>query len=63
MKLLRFIAAALLAAALFFPALGCGENGPAEKAGKKLDKAVEQTKEKAGEMWEDAKDKAKDLSE
>ncbi|ABB37117.1 hypothetical protein Dde_0316 [Oleidesulfovibrio alaskensis G20] len=34
---------------------GCSEEGPAEKAGKKIDQAVEQ----AGEQMQDLKDKAK----
>ena len=69
MRFERMLVALALVAALFFGA-GCSEPGPAEKAGKAFDDAVEKiqhgdegTLEKAGrkmdEALEEAEDKAK----
>jgi predicted small lipoprotein YifL len=44
---------------LLVPLWGCGEEGPMEKAGKKMDQATED----AADAAEDAADKAKELFE
>jgi hypothetical protein len=45
--------------ALCFALAGCEKEGPAEKAGKKIDKVIE----KAGEKAEEAGDKVKEATE
>ncbi|MDK2957720.1 MAG: hypothetical protein PWQ57_3218 [Desulfovibrionales bacterium] len=57
----RMFAVALLAATLLLPAFGCEKEGPAEKAGEKIDQAVDHAKQEAGKAWDDVKDKAKEL--
>lgn len=56
----RKLAAILAAATLAALCLGC-EEGPAEKAGKKIDKFGRDVKEKAGDLVDSAKDKTGDL--
>jgi hypothetical protein len=46
MSLRRSIAGFLLLALPLAPMLGCREEGPAEKTGKKIDKAVDDLKDK-----------------
>ncbi|MFZ5493392.1 MAG: hypothetical protein ACOY6E_12945 [Pseudomonadota bacterium] len=62
----------VLSAVACFALAGCGEKGPAEKAGEQIDKAVEQTKdavqdagqqgpaEKAGEAIDEKTDEMKE---
>lgn len=47
-----------IALALLIGLWGCAEEGPAEKAGKKIDKAVEQ----AGEQMDKAAQKVRDIA-
>lgn len=47
----------LLSGALLLGAAGCSEPGPAEKAGKALDEAVEDAGDKTEEAAEDAEKK------
>jgi hypothetical protein len=58
MKLAKTVSAALFVSALLIVLSGCQkQEGPAEKAGKEIDKAVEKTGqqlEKAGEAIQDA---------
>ncbi|HSO19379.1 MAG TPA: hypothetical protein VLT88_07980 [Desulfosarcina sp.] len=51
-KLSRWIVAALLLAALGIVQVGCEQEGPAERAGEKIDQAVEE----AGDKVEKATD-------
>ena len=41
-----------LIATLTLPLMGCKEEGPAEKAGKQIDQAYEDAKEKANKLFE-----------
>jgi len=58
MKLVRTLGAALIMSALLVPLFGCEQQGgPAERAGKSLDKALDKTGEqveKAGDSIQDA---------
>jgi len=58
MKLVKIVSAALVMSALLFALPGCQKHeGPAEHAGKEVDKAVEKTGqqlEKAGDNIQDA---------
>ncbi|SKA76713.1 hypothetical protein [Desulfobaculum bizertense] len=47
MKLMRTLFVACCAALLVFAAVGCEKEGPAEKAGKKVDQAVESMQKEA----------------
>ena len=58
MKLTKSGAAAVAAAVLIAMLGGCQKEGPAERAGKQVDKAVD----KAGEQIEKAGDKIKDAA-
>lgn len=42
---------------------GCGEEGPAEKAGKKIDEAMDSAKDKMDEMSDQAKDAYEDMKD
>jgi len=55
-KLIRGITAALMVLILIVGLSGCKKEGPAEKAGKKVDKTIEQ----AGEQIEKAGEKVKE---
>jgi len=58
----KSVAAVLVVGFLFAVLSGCGKEGPAERAGKAMDKAVEnagQQIEKAGEKIQDAAKDAK----
>ena len=62
MKSNKTLAAALAAAVLIAGLSGCQKQGPAERAGKAVDKAVDKTGqqiEKAGEKIQDAAKDAK----
>ena len=62
MKSNKTLAAALAAAVLIAGLSGCQKQGPAERAGKQIDKAVDKTGEqieKAGEKIQDAAKDAK----
>jgi uncharacterized protein YjbJ (UPF0337 family) len=72
-RMIRVLGIVLLLMGVAFVGVGCEREGPVEKAGKKVDQAVEDAKdklhpegpvEKAGkkvdQAVEDAKDKAKD---
>lgn len=59
MKSTKSVAAALAAVVLIAGLGGCQKEGPAERAGKQVDKAVD----KAGEQIEKAGDKIKDAAE
>jgi outer membrane lipoprotein-sorting protein len=50
--MLRKIAVLLMVVALAMPLAACQEEGPAEKAGKKLDEAVDTATDKAKELFE-----------
>ena len=56
MKASRGIVVAMALSALFTGLVGCRKEGPAERAGKEIDK----TAEKAGQQVEKAGDKIKD---
>lgn len=56
MKWMKTIVAALCLLSVMAVAAGCENEGPAEKAGKKIDRAVED----AGDAIEDAGDKIED---
>lgn len=49
---MKRIVTLLLIATLTLPLMGCKEEGSAEKAGKKIDQAVEDAKEKANKLFE-----------
>jgi hypothetical protein len=49
--------------ALIGSAGACHHEGPAERAGKKVDETVEKAQEKAHDAAEKAKDKAQDLED
>jgi hypothetical protein len=55
-KFVRSITTVLMALVLMVGLSGCTKEGPAEKAGKKVDKTIE----KAGEQIEKAGEKVKD---
>ena len=68
MKKAKNIHAAALALALTLSAAGCGKSeqgteGPAEKAGAKLGKAIDQATEKAGEAMQKAGETLKDAGQ
>ncbi len=46
-----------------FAFTACESKGPAEKAGEKIDQAVEETSDKAKEATEAVKDKAEEVGE
>jgi hypothetical protein len=57
LKLRETVSVALIMGALLFAVAGCEKPGPAEQAGKQVDKAVErvgQQVEKAGDAIQDA---------
>ncbi|MFA5628257.1 MAG: hypothetical protein WCX90_10810 [Thiohalomonadaceae bacterium] len=58
MKPVQIVSAILVASALFLALPGCGEKGPAEKAGKSIDEAVEKTGEQIEKTGAAIKDKA-----
>lgn len=71
----HWAAVALAAGALALPLGGCGQEGPAERAGEKIDDAVESAQEgvedavnppgpaeRAGEKIDEAVDEAKDMA-
>ena len=53
----------MLLVAVVTLAVGCSEKGPAEKAGAKIDAAVENAKEKAGEAMEEAGEKVEEAGD
>jgi predicted small lipoprotein YifL len=57
-KLVRSVITALMILFLMAGLSGCTKEGPAEKAGKKIDKAIE----KAGEQIEKAGEKVQDAA-
>jgi len=59
MKLWKKAVVVLCLLALTIPVFGCSEEGPMEKAGKKMDQAVED----ASDTAHDAADKAKKMFE
>ena len=59
MKLWKKMIVVLCLLAMMVPAFGCSEEGPMEKAGKKLDQAAED----ASDAAQDAADKAKKIFE
>lgn len=70
MRMMSRLAVLLMIAAFSLGLAGCGEEGSAEKAGRKIDNAIEQFKEDAkdaGEKFsddlEEAKEKAKKAME
>ena len=63
MKHVKVFGAALLATAMFVALPGCQkQEGPAERAGKTVDKAIDQAGEKMEEAGKDIQDAAKDAS-
>ena len=56
-KLTNILCAAGLTVSMMFLLSGCEKEGPAEKAGKKIDQAVEQTKENLQDAKETVEDK------
>jgi hypothetical protein len=54
MKLMKQLLVIGCLLAFMLPAFGCSEDGPAEKAGKKLDQTMEQAKEAAQKLSDDA---------
>jgi len=56
MKVARRIVAVMVLGALFTGVVGCHKEGPAERAGKEIDKSADQ----AGHQLEKAGDKIKD---
>ena len=68
MKTFKGISLGALAVALLLSAGGCGKSdqkteGPAEKAGAKLGKAIDQASEKAGEAMEKAGEALKEAGQ
>ncbi|WP_320173851.1 YtxH domain-containing protein [Maridesulfovibrio sp.] len=61
MSWLKKMAYVLCLVALLGAVSGCGEEGPAEKAGKKIDEAMDQAKDKMDDMGDDAKSAFDDL--
>jgi hypothetical protein len=62
MRFGKTVSAALIASALLLPLVGCQKEGPAERAGKEVDEAVDKAGEqveKAGEAIQDAAKDAK----
>ncbi|WP_319763520.1 YtxH domain-containing protein [Maridesulfovibrio sp.] len=63
MNWLKKIAYLLCLVALLGAFSACSDEGPAEKAGKKIDEAMDQAKDKMDDMGEDAKSAFDDLKE
>ncbi len=63
MKPGKSLAMLMLAAAVGFGLSACEKKGPAERAGEKIDKAVEEAAEKAGETGKKIGDAAKETAE
>lgn len=51
MRVTSLVLAVCLTGLLLLGAVGCSEEGPAEKAGKKIDEAMDSAKEKANEIF------------
>ena len=60
-KLTSVLITLLLAFSMLIGMMGCEKEGDFEKAGKKVDKAVEETKEKAGDVADKAVEKTEEL--
>lgn len=58
-QLLKNLCISVFAAGLLLITTGCEKEGPAEKAGEKIDQAVEETKENLNEARETVEDKIK----
>lgn len=52
MKFTKFIVIAMMICSLMFGMIACSEEGPAEKAGKKIDKAVDDAKDSVKKVFE-----------
>ncbi|UZP67330.1 transport-associated protein [Desulfovibrio mangrovi] len=52
MTFARLLLVAMLMLSLALPLAGCKEEGPAEKAGKKIDEAMDSAKEGAKKLFE-----------
>ena len=61
--LLRKIISTSIFILLVFAPVACEQEGPAERAGKKIDEALEDTAEKIEETGETIKEKAKEAKE
>ena len=59
MKYIKHITTVISAVLMMFTLVACDQQGPAEKAGEKIDNAAE----KAADTMEKAKDKVKDTAE
>jgi len=59
-KFVQTFITALITIVLIFGLYGCTKEGPAEKAGKKIDKAVEKAGEQIDKTSEKVKNAAKD---
>jgi len=62
MKPVQIVSAALLASALLITMPGC-EKGPAQKAGKSIDNAVDHTGDQIEKAGDAIRDTAKDVSD
>jgi outer membrane lipoprotein-sorting protein len=63
MKMLKKILTVACMLAVLTVAFGCSEEGPMEKAGKKIDKAAQEAGQQMDKAAEDAKDTAKKIFE
>ena len=63
MKIVRAIAAALLAVFFAVVVSACEHKGPAERAGEKVDNAAQTARDKAEDMGDKAGDKAEDMGD
>ncbi|MFV0347256.1 MAG: hypothetical protein ACK5JO_01625 [Halodesulfovibrio sp.] len=52
MSFARVLLVSMLLLSFALPLAGCKEEGPAEKAGKKIDEAVDSAKEQAKKLFE-----------
>ena len=60
-KFVQSVSIALITVALMFGLSGCTKEGPAEKAGKKIDKAVEKTGQEIDKAGDKVQDAVKDI--
>ncbi len=63
MKWMKRIAYVLCLVAFLGAMTGCSEDGPAEKAGRQIDEAMDAAKDKMNEMGDQAKDAYEDMKD
>ena len=62
-RLLEVLTVAIVAGVFGFGLVACKEEGPAEKAGRNFDDAMDDVGDKADEMGDDLKDAAEDTAD